>query len=515
MQTRVSRLVLELILAVSVLTFARLSPSSILVDQTSVIMSPRIPKLTRRPVYQDLWHYMEQWIDWLTRRLPETPQTDWGSFTSRVAPAEALPTANAAVIMRVQGAARGTATSGSSISAMLSQTPTSGNLLIAVVGTQSNSPGDTVSSISETNVSWTKQISTDGSGWDSEIWAGIVGSNASTSITVNLSSALAGAVTGAIVDICEYSGLLTSGYLDRTTTNSGNSVLGTTGTTTTITQATELWVGTIWVATHGTVTQSSPTNGFTLLDGAQIGLAGGAGWDGSLSYLESIVSTTGAASGGTSWSSSSNYRASIATFEALSGPPANDFSISASPTSQTIGAGGTASSTLAVTAGSGFSGTVNLNVSSGCPSGVTCSISPSSISTSGIATLSVPTQITTIGTYSVIVTATSGSLSHPVTFTITVTMPPSFNFNVQSTNTQVVVTVTWAGTGTASVIIAAPNGTQYLESGAVVYNRISYVSGTSTPTNIHRVTFTLSNPPAGVWTAYVSISGANVTIEVS
>jgi hypothetical protein len=53
------------------------------------------------------------------------------------------------------------------------------------------------------------------------------------------------------------------------------------------------------------------------------------------------------------------------------------------------------------------------------------------------------------------------------------------------------------------------------ESGAVVYNRISYVSGASPPTNIHRVTFTLSSPPAGVWTAYVSQTGATVTIEVS
>jgi len=191
-----------------------------------------------------------------------------------------------------------------------------------------------------------------------------------------------------------------------------------------------------------------------------------------------------------------------------------DFSISANPASQTI-AGGTALSTLTVATGSGFNGTVNLSVSSGFPSGVTCSISPSSISASGTVTLRVPTHITTTGTYSVVVTTTSGSLSHQVTFTVTATASPSFNFNVQSMNTQVVVTVTWAGTDTASATIAAPNGTQYSESGALVYNRASDVSGASPPMNIHRVPFTLSNPPARVWTAYVSISGATLTIEVS
>ena len=141
---------------------------------------------------------------------------------------------------------------------------------------------------------------------------------------------------------------------------------------------------------------------------------------------------------------------------------------------------------------------------SGCPSGVTCTVSPSSITASGTATLNVPTLITTTGTYSVVVTAqgSGDSPSHQVTFTVTVTAPPSFNFNVLSTNTQVIVTVTWTGTGTASVTIAGPGGTpEYSESGAVVYNRISYVSGVSPPMNLHRVIFTLSSSAAGVWTA--------------
>lgn len=198
-------------------------------------------------------------------------------------------------------------------------------------------------------------------------------------------------------------------------------------------------------------------------------------------------------------------------------PPASDFTITATPSSQSIGAGATASSTLNLAAGGGFSGTVTLAVTSGCPSGVTCTVSPTSISTyPNSATLTVPTLITTSGTFPVLVTGTSGSLTHTATFTVTVGTASSYNFNVRTGATQVVVTVSWTGTGTASVTIAGPGGTPTLsESGAVVYDRISYVSGSSTPTNIHRVTFTLSSPPTGTWTAYVSQSGATVTIEVS
>ena len=111
---------------------------------------------------------------------------------------------------------------------------------------------------------------------------------------------------------------------------------------------------------------------------------------------------------------------------------------------------------------------------------------------------------------------TSYSRRNAIYATVT-TGPSSYNFNVRTGATQVVVTVSWTGTlGTASVSIAGPGGTPTLsESGAVVYDRASYVSGSSTPTNIHRVTFTVTGQPTGTWTAYVSQTGAAVTIEVS
>lgn len=222
------------------------------------------------------------------------------------------------------------------------------------------------------------------------------------------------------------------------------------------------------------------------------------------------------------WSSSSTQdTAATANMEITysTGPPPSDFTISASPTSQSVGGGSSASSSLSLAAGGGFSGTVTLTVTSGCPASVTCSLSATTVSSyPNSVTLTVPTLITTSGTYAVLVTATSGSLIHTATFTVTVASPSTYNFNVRTGATQVLVTVSWTGTGTASVTIAGPSGTPIMyEASAAVYDRISYVSGSTTPTNIHRDTFTLSSPPTGTWNAYVSLSATTytVTIEVS
>ena len=205
-------------------------------------------------------------------------------------------------------------------------------------------------------------------------------------------------------------------------------------------------------------------------------------------------------------------------------PPPSDFTISASQPSQTVGASSTASYTLNIQYSSTLSTTVNLAITAGCPTGVTCAVSPNSITGSTSVTLSVPTLLTTpSGTTSVTVTASSTSpvLSHTVTVQLTVNGPASFPITVHSGATQVVVTISWTGTGTAPVTLVGPGGSPTLsESGAAVYDRTSIPTGSSTPTYIHRVTFTLSPSPPSTqtWTVLISIavpSGYTVTIEVS
>lgn len=203
------------------------------------------------------------------------------------------------------------------------------------------------------------------------------------------------------------------------------------------------------------------------------------------------------------------------------GPPASDFTITATTPSQTVGAGATATYTLQITYSATLTATVNLAVTSGCPAGVTCMVSPSSVTGSGPMTLSVPTLVTTPGgttTVTVTASSTSPALSHSVSVQLTVNSPGSYGVNVHAGATQVVVTVSWAGAGTAAVTLAGPGGSPTLsESGAIVYDRVTYVSGSSSPNNIHRVTFTITPPPsAQAWTVLVSLSGSyTVTIEVS
>jgi endo-1,4-beta-D-glucanase Y/regulation of enolase protein 1 (concanavalin A-like superfamily) len=110
-------------------------------------------------------------------------------------------------------------------------------------------------------------------------------------------------------------------------------------------------------------------------------------------------------------------------FAYTAGAPAPDFSISASPSSQTVTAGNGTTYTATVGALNGFSGSVNLSVS-GLPGGATGSFNPSSITTSGSSTLSVSTSSSTpAGTYTLTITGTSGSLVHSATVTLVVNAP--------------------------------------------------------------------------------------------
>jgi hypothetical protein len=102
-------------------------------------------------------------------------------------------------------------------------------------------------------------------------------------------------------------------------------------------------------------------------------------------------------------------------------PPANDFSISASPSSLTVlqGASGTSTISTAVTNGSAQS--VSLSVS-GAPSGTTVSFSPASVTAGGSSTMTVAVGAATpIGSYPMTVTGTGTGATHSTSVALTVT----------------------------------------------------------------------------------------------
>lgn len=212
-------------------------------------------------------------------------------------------------ITRVQGTARGQNQS-TTVTATLTSTPTADNFLVAVISAD-NTGGEVnriVSSITQTNVSWSMQVQKTVGYFTLEIWLGVVSASAGKSVQANFSGNVA---TLAVINVCEYSGLASSGTLDKTASSSGSGTTTDTGTTATTTHANELWIGGTHSQSWGIV-QSSPTNGFTLLDGDYESY-----WSGSQAYLEKIVSSTGTANTGTT-TGSYPWVGAIATFKAAS-----------------------------------------------------------------------------------------------------------------------------------------------------------------------------------------------------
>jgi len=105
------------------------------------------------------------------------------------------------------------------------------------------------------------------------------------------------------------------------------------------------------------------------------------------------------------------------TLDSAGGAP--DFSLAATPGSQTVTSGNSTSYTVSTSALSGFSGSVALSVS-GVPTGATASFSPASVSGSGSSTLTVATGTAAAGTYTLTISGTNGSLSHSASVTLTV-----------------------------------------------------------------------------------------------
>ncbi|MFD4240414.1 M28 family peptidase [Streptomyces sp. NPDC058525] len=99
--------------------------------------------------------------------------------------------------------------------------------------------------------------------------------------------------------------------------------------------------------------------------------------------------------------------------------PAQDFSLSASPSAGTAAPGGSASATVNTRTVSGAAQTVALSVS-GAPAGVSATLSPSSVQSGSSSALSVQVGASTApGTYTLTVTG-SGTVSHTTTYTLTV-----------------------------------------------------------------------------------------------
>jgi hypothetical protein len=143
------------------------------------------------------------------------------------------------------------------------------------------------------------------------------------------------------------------------------------------------------------------------------------------------VTTTGSTPAGTVTLSlkgtSGSLTHSAAATLVVSAAPVADFTIAATPGSQTVTAGNPATYAVAVNAVNAFAGTVALSVT-GLPAGATASFSPASIAGSGSSTMTVNTTGSTpAGTVSLSLKGTSGSLTHSAAATLIVNAAPTSN----------------------------------------------------------------------------------------
>ncbi|WP_039829357.1 M28 family peptidase [Streptomyces sudanensis] len=102
------------------------------------------------------------------------------------------------------------------------------------------------------------------------------------------------------------------------------------------------------------------------------------------------------------------------------GVPANDFSLSATPSSGTVNPGASTTATVATSTTSGSAQTVQLSAAN-APAGVSVSFAPSSLTSGGSSTMTVTAASSTApGVYTLTVTGTGASATRTTTYTLTV-----------------------------------------------------------------------------------------------
>ncbi len=105
----------------------------------------------------------------------------------------------------------------------------------------------------------------------------------------------------------------------------------------------------------------------------------------------------------------------------VTGPLPPDFTITASPSSQSVGHNASVSYTVTISAVNGFGGAVALTVT-GVPASTTAVFTPTTVNGSGTSTMTITTTSgTPKGTYTLTITGTSGGLVHSTTVGLTVT----------------------------------------------------------------------------------------------
>ena len=135
-------------------------------------------------------------------------------------------------------------------------------------------------------------------------------------------------------------------------------------------------------------------------------------------------------------------------------PPS--FTISASPSSLSIGQGTQGSSTITTAISGGFNSAISL-AASGMPNGTTVSFNPTSIPAPGSGSSAMTITVgssTATGTYPISVTGNGGGIQQSTTVTLTVTTPPSFTISASPSS----LTIMQGNQGGSTITTAISGG---------------------------------------------------------
>jgi hypothetical protein len=228
-----------------------------------------------------------------------------------------------------------------------------------------------------------------------------------------------------------------------TGTAAGNATLTITGTSGALSHTTTVTLGVVGFtvsATPGTVSVAAGGSAsYTVTVGAINGFSGTVNLSvsglptgatgvfsptavtGSGSSTLTVTTPTGAAAGSSTLTITGTSGAVTQTGTVtLDVTGAQDFTVSASPSTRTVNPGANTSYTVSVGAVDGFSGAVSLSVS-GLPTGVTGLFSPTSVTGAGSSTLTITTTGAVAGSSTLTITGTSGGVSHTTTVNLTIT----------------------------------------------------------------------------------------------
>ena len=199
-------------------------------------------------------------------------------------------------------------------------------------------------------------------------------------------------------------------------------------------------------------------------------------------------------------------------------PPANDFSMSASPSSLSVNAGQTGSSTISTAVISGAAQAMTLSAS-GAPTGASVSFSPPSVTAGGTSTMTVSTSSTTpAGTSSLVVTGTGASVTRTTSVTLTVVRPAVNDFSMSASPSSMSLTAGQAATSTISTVVVsgATQSVSLAASGvpagaSVTFSPPMVAAGASSTMTVT----TTSASAAGTFPLVVTGTGASATRQTA